>query len=124
MVGRRRHGADAVATAGQAAGDFGLDTTLTIASIVNTLEEGKLGRIKGLSRVERVAGVLDSDVGVADDLASSIEILGRGVVGARRVGEGTQLHVLDLEHNVEGRELLEVVKILGVQDDGRDHAVN
>lgn len=120
MVGRPGHGADAVVASRQATGDRRGEGALAVAGVVDTLEEGELGRVEGRGGGQRVAQVLDGDVGVSDDVAAA-ELLGRGVVRAVRVGEGAQLHVGDLDGDVEvlvGRGLLAGD---GAGDDGRDH---
>ena len=124
MVGGTRHGADAVVASGKTAVNDCLKVTLAVSGIVDTLEEGKLLGIKRLLGVEAVARVLDGDVGVADDLALAIELLRGTVVCAGGVGEGTKLHVLELDLDVESGLGLDDIAVLGVYDDGGDHVVN
>ena len=124
VVGGTRHGADAVVASGKTAVNDCLKVTLAVSGIVDTLEEGKLLGIKRLLGVEAVARVLDGDVGVADDLALAIELLRGTVVCAGGVGEGTKLHVLELDLDVESGLGLDDIAVLGVYDDGGDHVVN
>lgn len=121
VVGGTCHGADAVVASGQTARDGRGEGALAVAGVVDTLEEGELGRVRGRAGVLRVAHVLDGDVGVPDDGAARAELLGGRVVGAVGVGEGTQVHVGDLDGDVEvliGRGLLAGD---GAGDDSRDH---
>lgn len=101
VVGSTRHGADTVVTSRQTASDSGSQLSLSVASIIDTLEEGELGGIRGRGRSQGVANILDGDVSVANDRAATAELLGRCVVRAVRVREGAQLHVLDLYGNVK-----------------------
>lgn len=115
------HGADTVVARGKTTGDGGLQGSLSVTSVVDALEEGELGGVQGRGGVEGVAHVLDGDVGVADDIAAVAELLGCRVVCAVRVGEGAELHVGDLDLDVEvlvGRRLLARD---GARDDGRHH---
>lgn len=122
MVGRRGHRADAIIAGRQAAGDSRGDGSLTIAGVVDALEEDELGGVEGGGELERTADVLNGHVGVADDVAVvGLNVLGRRVVGAGGVGEYSQVEVGDGQRDVEGRVRLEVVVELGVEDDCRDH---
>lgn len=123
MVGSTGHGADTVAASRETTSDFSGELTVAVTSIVDTLEEGKDSGIQGLGGVQGVASVLNSDVSVTNDLAASVEGLGSRVVGAGGVGEGAELHVGDIDLNLEGRERLEIIAVLGVENDSRDHAV-
>jgi hypothetical protein len=70
MVGSGRHCADAVVASRQASSDGGLEKTLAISGIVDTLEEGELGWVQGSGRVECFSHILDSHVGVANNLSA------------------------------------------------------
>jgi len=63
-------------------------------------------------------------VGVANDLAASVESLRSRVVGACGVGESTQLHVGNIDLDLESLEWREIIEVLGVDDYGRDHPVD
>ena len=123
MVRRASHGADAVVTLGQAAGHVGGEKALSVASIVDALEENELGGVKGLGGVVGSAGILDGDVSMANDSAGAIEVLRSRVIGAGRVGERTQNHVgnidLDSECLLGGKNVI----VLREQNDGRYHIV-
>lgn len=121
MVGRTCHGADTVVSSRQATSDRRRQLALAVASIVDTLEESKLGRIRRRGGILRATHVLNGNVRVADDVATGAELLGRGVVRAVRVGEGAQLHIGDLNGDVE--VLVRRGRVVGerVDDDGRDH---
>ena len=124
VVGGTAHGADTVATGGETASHRGGKPALAVSGIIDALEEGELGGIKWLGRVQRITGVLDRDVGVTDDLARPIEVLWRRIVGAGGIGERTELHVGNIDLDVEGLERREVVTVLGVENDSRDHPVD
>jgi hypothetical protein len=49
---------------------------LPVTSVVDALEESKLLRVQGLSRVQVTTGILNSDMGVTNDVATTIEVLG------------------------------------------------
>lgn len=121
MVGRASHGADTVGSIGQTTSDGGLELSLAVAGIVDTLEEGKGGSIQWRGGVQVVLHILDGDVGVADDRASGAQLLGRRVVRACRVGEGAQVHVGDLHHHVEVRLRSRLLANLGADDDRGRH---
>jgi hypothetical protein len=70
MVGSGRHGADAVVASGKTSSDGGLEKTLAVSGIIDSLEEGELGWIQGGCRIECLSHILDSHVGVADNLSS------------------------------------------------------
>ena len=124
VVGSRRHAADAVVAGGQATRDVGGQQAIAVAVVVDALEEGKLGGVQGPRRVEGSAGVLDGDVRVSNDLAVAVQVLGSRVISRGSVGEGAALEVehldLDLKVLVGG----EVVSVLGVDKDARDHVVD
>lgn len=63
-------------------------------------------------------------MGVANDLALAVELLGSAVVGACGVGEGTELHVLNQDLNLESGVGLDDLEVLGVQNNGGHHVVD
>jgi hypothetical protein len=91
---------------------------LAVASVVDTLEEGKCLRIRWV--VRGIAHVLDGDVGVANDFAS-IERLRGGIVGSVGVGESSGLEVGNLHGKLDRSVGLDVVVVLRVRKDSRDH---
>jgi len=103
LVSRRRHDSShSVGTSGETGSDGDDDVAIRVLSTVDTLEERKLHRVGYRGRVDR-RDRFDNDVGVPDDLALRVEGLRVGIVGLRRVREGTKLDVLNTEGNVEGR---------------------
>src|SRR3569833_1512405 len=123
VVGSRRQGAHAEVAGGKASGDHGLKKPLAVASIVDTLEEGELGRTRRGLGVQALAQILDRDVSVADDVALAIQRLGGGVVRGDGIGEGTGLQTVDLNRDVEVLALLDLAVVRREEDDGRDHLV-
>lgn len=123
VIGGTGHGADAITTRGQTSSHLGGKPTLAITGIVDALEESKLPGIKGLGGVQGVAGVLDSDVCVANDLTIPVEVLGSRVIGACSVREGAELHVGNVDLDLEGLEGREIVAVLGVKNDCRNHPI-
>lgn len=121
MVGRTSHGAHTVVTSGQTTSDRRRESTLAVTSVIDALEESELGRVWRRGGVGRVAHVLDGDVGMSDDIATRAELLGRGIVRAVGVGEGTQLHVGDLDSHVEVLVGCGLLASDGAGDDSRDH---
>lgn len=96
MVTRRRHGTDTISTSGQTVSNSSLQQTLSIASIINTLEEGKCCWIRRCGRVE-TANILDGDMDVANNLTGGVKSLWCCVVCASSIGKGTGLEVGDLQ---------------------------
>jgi hypothetical protein len=88
MVGSGGHGANTVVTLGKTGGKVGRKETVVVTRVVDTLEEGELLSIRRIGRVDVVAHILDTDVGVSDNIAT-LEILRGNVVGDIRVGEFT-----------------------------------
>lgn len=121
VVGGTSHGADTVVSSRQTTRDSGRELALSVSSIVDTLEESELGGIRWRRRRQGVAEILNDDVSVADDGARAAELLGRGIVRAVGVGEGTQLHVLDLNGNVEVRVGCRLLAGDRAGDDSRRH---
>ena len=99
MVGSGVDGRETVGTSRETFSDIsGQDTTLS--SSVETLEEGELCGVGGLSLSEGLQGIND-DVRVADDVTRAIDLLrSREVVGVR-VDEVTSLEVLDRHRDRE-----------------------
>ena len=81
---------EAVGARGEALAHVGGDDAVAVRGRVDALEEGEIGRLRGLRLVERGEG-LDDDVRVADDFFGVVELRGRGVVVELRVGEGAEL---------------------------------
>lgn len=123
MVGGRCHGAEAVVASRETTVDSGREKPLAVTSVVDTLEEGKLGGIERRGRVLRVASVLDGNVGVANDVSAAIQILRSGIVGGVRVGECTRGEVDHLNRDIEVRVGLNSVAILGAGEDTGHHVV-
>lgn len=121
MVGSTRHGADTVVSSGQASSDGGLQVTIAIAGIVDTLEEDKLGSIQGSVGRQGVTHILNRDVNMADNGTAAAKILGSRVVGRLSVSEGAGLQVVDLELDIKVLVGLDVAVVRGVVDDGRHH---
>lgn len=121
MVGRTSHRADTVVTGGQTTSDGGSKLSLTISGIVDTLEESKLGGVWGCGWREGVTQILNDDVSVTDNLSLAVELLRRGVVGAVRVGEGSELHVCHLHGNVKVRVRCGLLSGHGADDDSCHH---
>lgn len=96
LVGRRGHDrAHAVGARAETSRDRDDDVTIGVRGGIDTLEEGERLRICEGGAGERGDG-FDDDVGVANDLALSVERLRVGEVGLRGVGEDAELHSLDL----------------------------
>lgn len=123
MVGGTDHGADTVVAGRETASHGGLELAIAVSGVVDTLEEDELRGVRGVVGVQRVAEVLDSNVGVANDLAGAVEVLGRRVVGSVGVGEGTRGEVAHLDSDVEVLVGLDVLVVLGVLEDGGHHVV-
>jgi len=81
---------ETVSTRGEALSDVSSDDTVTVRRSIDTLEERELGRVGGLSLVER-GERLDDDVGVAEDDASVVDLRWSGVVVALSVREEAEL---------------------------------
>src|SRR3569833_2994114 len=65
VVGSRRQGEHAEVAGGKASGDHGLKKSVAVASIVDTLDEGVLGRIRRGLGVQALAQILVCVVCVA-----------------------------------------------------------
>lgn len=90
---------------------------MSIASIVDALEESELGRIKGCLGVQASASILNSDMSVANDVALTVEVLGRRIVRRCSIGEGTGGEVDHLDLNLEVLVGSDVISILRVHED-------
>lgn len=121
VVGRASNGADTVVSGGQAASNGGFELSVAVSGIVDALEEGECGSVRRIGGSQGVANILADDVGVANDEATAAQLLRCRIVGVVRVGESTQLHVLDLHSNVEVRVGFRLLAREGAGDDGRRH---
>lgn len=116
-------GADTEVTSGKTTSDISGQETLSVTSVVDTLEEGELGWVRRSGGVERVTQILNSDVGVSDNLALAVELLRSSVVGGIGVGESTSLQILSLNSDCEVLLGLDVVAVLGECENRGDHGV-
>jgi hypothetical protein len=114
------HAADTVETLRETRLEISAQETLTVAGVVDTLEESKLLSVEGLVLVRVASKVLDGDVGVSNNLTVTEGLRG-GVVGFVGVGEGSGLQVADLNGELNGAVGLDNVVVLGVSKDGRNH---
>jgi hypothetical protein len=114
------HAADTVETLGETRREISAQETLTVAGVVDTLEESKLFSVEGLVLVGVAPEVLDCDVGVSNNL-TVLEGLRGGVVGFVGVGEGSGLQVADLNGELNGAVGLDNVVVLRASKDGRNH---
>jgi hypothetical protein len=114
------HAADTVETLRETRLEISAQETLTVAGVVDTLEESKLLSVEGLVLVRVASKVLDGDVGVSNNLTVTEGLRG-GVVGFVGVGEGSGLQVADLNGELNGTVGLDNVVVLGVSKDGRNH---
>jgi hypothetical protein len=121
VVGSSGHGAETVVTGGKTARNLGGEKPITVTRVINTLEEGKLSSIQRLGRSKGVTQVLDGNVSVANNVATISKLLGSRVVGVVGVGEGSQVHVGDLDVDIEVLVRLRLFAGHGVYDDGRWH---
>jgi len=123
VVGCGSHGTQAVVASRETTSDGSTQQASVVAGVVDALEEGKGGSAGRSGGVLAVAHVLNDDVSVADDLALTVDILGRVVVGDVGVGEGAGLKVVDLDRDLERLLSRDGVAVLGVGEDGRNHLV-
>jgi hypothetical protein len=114
------HAADTVETLGETRLEISAQETLTVAGVVDTLEESKLLSVEGLVLVRVASEVLDCDVGVSNNFTVTEGLRG-GVVGFVRVGEGSGLQVADLDGELNGAVGLDNVVVLRASKDGRNH---
>lgn len=118
MVGSRGHGAKTVVTSRETTGYICRQKTLAISGVVDTLEEGELGSIQRRGRVKLIAQVLNSHVGVANNVTAAIQVLGSRVVRVIGISECTGSEVSELDLDAEVLVGLDVVVVLWVDDDG------
>lgn len=118
VVGSTGHGADTVVSSRQTTGNVSSEQTISVTSIVDTLEESELSTVKRRGRIQAVAGVLDDNVSVANDVSRAIKVLRSRVVGAVGVGEGASSQVGNLDLDTEVLVGGDVVTVLGVNKDG------
>lgn len=121
MVRRRSHATHSVETLWQTIGHSSGKKTLVVSGIVDSLEEHERLWIRGVAGLQTVTQILDGDVGVANDLAASVEVLGRRVVGRCGVGEGACGETLGLHRDGKCFAGWQVLHWLGGGDDGGDH---
>lgn len=86
MIAGAGHRADPIRTRCQTTSNSGVESTLAIAIIIDTLEEGEDCWIRWRAGGDAVSKGLDCDVGVANDVAV-LECLRCGVVSRIWVGE-------------------------------------
>jgi hypothetical protein len=89
MVGGGGHGADAVGTSRKTRSKIGREGSLTVTSVVDTLEECEFLCIRGVLRLG-VTDVLDTDMSVTDNVAT-LQILRSDVVSNVRVRELSEI---------------------------------
>lgn len=77
---------------------------MSVACIVDALEEGKCGWVQSALWRQAISHILYSDVRVSDDLALAVEILRCGVIGRLGVGEGAGSETAGLNVNVESSQ--------------------
>lgn len=92
MVRSGRDGTHPVWTGLESVGDVCSELTV-VGNSVETLEERENTRVGGLRGVDGLK-LLDDNVVVSNDLPIAVQLLGRGIVSVRSVGEGTGLHAL------------------------------
>jgi hypothetical protein len=114
------HAADTVETLGETRLEVSAQETLTVAGVVDTLEESKLLSVEGLVLVRVASKVLDCDMGVSNNLTVTEGLRG-GVVGFVGVGEGSGLQVANLNGELNGAVGLDNVVVLRASKDGRNH---
>jgi hypothetical protein len=120
VVPRRDHRAHTVDTSGQTVCNDGLEKTLPVARVVDTLEERERDRIGRRSR-RHTAHILDRNVAMANDVAFSVQVLRRSVIVGRWISEESGAEVLRLDFDVERRVGGHFDADLGTGDDGCDH---
>lgn len=84
-----------------------------IGSGIQSQEESKLGRVGGC-RLGHRRQLLDNDVGVSNNLALRVQLLGRREVVALRVHEVPSLHVDDVHRDIKRSILADGVHIFWV----------
>ena len=122
MVAGGGHRADTVEAFGETSSKIGAQKSVAIASVIDTLKEGKGLSIEGLGRVRVVAKILNRDMRVANNLPS-LQGLRSSIVGVVGVGESAGLQIGDLNregHRSVGRDH---IAVLGASEDSRNHLV-
>lgn len=117
MVSGRSHGADTVDTSRETTSNIGLQTTISVSGIVDTLEEGELRWVRRLLSVDVITERLDGDMGMTNDL-TTLQRLRGGIVGVIRVRESTSLKVVDLQLDLEVLVCLNILHSLRALNDG------
>ena len=123
MVGGSGQCTDTIGTLRKTSGNFGLKTTVSVAGIVDALEESESDRVGGSLGVDIATQVLDSDMDVTNDNTLVIELLWSGVIRSIRVRESTGLEVVDLELNGEILVGFKVFVWSREQDHSSDHVL-
>ena len=95
------HCADAIIPSRKASCDGSTEKTLSITSVVDALEECKLGGVECSCWVQAGTQILDSHMGVANNLAPRKKLWG-GVVSGISVCERTGNEVGRLDRDIEG----------------------
>lgn len=121
MIASGRHAAKPVEASGQPRGDGSTKATLSVTSVIDTLEERKRGRVGRSRRVQSTAEVLNRDMNVPDDIALVIDSLGRRIIGGSGICERSGLQISDLQSHVEGLVRSNILAILGEGQNRRDH---
>lgn len=101
MVGGAGHGADPIGTCWEASSNCSGEQALTIAGIIDTLEEGKCLWVGWGAGNKAVSEALDRDVGMADDDSTTAQSLWRSIVSQERVRERAGIEVGDLNGDIE-----------------------
>jgi len=122
VVARRSHGADAIKAYGEATGKISTQQSVSIASVVDSLEEGKFFGIEGLGWVGIATQVLNCDVRVADNLTSLEALRGR-IVRVIRVGELSSRQIGNLDRESHLGVWSHNVTVLRARKHCRNHTV-
>ena len=80
---------------------------MSVSGIVYSLEESELSGIQSGSRVNGISHILDSHMGMTDNIAAR-ELLRSGVVCCIGVGEGSSNQPRHLHSYIKGRVGLDV----------------
>lgn len=123
VVASRSHGANPVDASRQPTSDGGTQTTISITSIIDTLEEGEGIGVRWRGRVQ-TPDILDRNMGMTDNLTLAVKSLGSRVIGGLSIGEGACLEAVNLQANVEVLVCWEVLARLGEQDHRRNHVIS
>lgn len=123
MVSGRVHGAHSVVASSQTVGDNGLQETIAVTIIVDTLEESKGGWVRRLSGGQVVTQILNRNMAMTDDVAVASYGLRSGIVGGQRIGEDTSVQVRELHLDIEGLVFSDIISRSREKDDGRNHVV-